>query len=380
MKKRCFSNIGDEISLLGFGCMRLPVVDGDDSKIDYDRAAEAIDLAYRNGVNYFDTAYGYHHGQSELFVGKALSRYERSSFYLADKMPPWFINEKDDVERIFNEQLEKCRTEYFDFYLEHSLNKDNYDKLERFGAYEFLSRMKEEGRIRHLGFSFHGDLDTLRRILGDHSWDFVQIQYNYLDCEISNAQKEYDLIERAGIPCIIMEPVRGGALADLCEDANGILKTARPDSSIASWAIRYAASQKNVMVVLSGMSSLEQVKDNLATMNDFEPVEGAELETLKKACKRFQKYFSVPCTKCRYCTKDCPQGIAIPEMLKIWGDYRLNKDSEEYKKKYLGTDESARAARCIACHSCESFCPQTIGIVDIMDDMKRINRELEIEN
>ncbi len=378
METRLFENIGAKVSLLGFGCMRLPTVAGEDGKIDYDAAAAAIDYAYKNGVNYFDTAYGYHSGQSELFIGKALSQYPRDSFFLADKMPPWFVNEKGDVERIFNEQLKKCGVDYFDFYLEHSLNAELYDRLESFDAYSFLSRMKSEGKIRRLGFSFHGDIPTLERILSDHDWDFVQIQYNYLDCAISDAQKEYDIIAAKGIPCIIMEPVRGGALANLCEEANAEFKKARPDSSIASWAIRYAASKPNVMTVLSGMSNMEQVRDNVATVGSFEPLTQAEDEVIDKAVGIFRKYFAVPCTKCRYCTKDCPQGIDIPEMLRIWSKWRLEKNEHSYKENYLKAAPDARASRCIACGSCESFCPQSIGIIEIMNSMKALNEKLGI--
>ncbi len=379
MEKRHFDNIGYDISLLGFGCMRMPTVDGDDGKIDYDAAAAAIDYAYKNGVNYFDTAYGYHSGQSELFIGKALSRYPRESFYLADKLPAWVLKEKADVERVFNEQLKKCGVDYFDFYLEHNLTQENYDKLEGFGAYDFLNEMKRQGKIRRLGFSFHGDIPTLERILADHDWDFAQIQYNYLDCVNSNAQKEYDIIAAKGIPCIIMEPVRGGALANLCDEANDILKGVRPDSSIASWAIRFAASQPNVLTVLSGMSNMEQVEDNIATMSNFEPIDERESKAIDSAVEVFRKYFTVPCTKCRYCVKDCPQGIDIPEMLRIWSRWRLEKKEGNYKNNYLKVEADARAARCIACGSCESLCPQNIGIIEIMESMKALNSELGIE-
>lgn len=379
MKKRHFDNIGYDVSLLGFGCMRMPTVDGDDGKIDYDAAAAAIYYAYKNGVNYFDTAYGYHSGQSELFIGKALSRYPRESFYLADKLPAWVLKEKEDVERVFNEQLQKCGVEYFDFYLEHNLTQENYDKLEDFGAYEFLDEMKRQGKIRRLGFSFHGDIPTLERILADHEWDFAQIQYNYLDCVNSNAQKEYDIIASKGIPCIIMEPVRGGALANLCDEANDILKGVRPDSSIASWAIRFAASQPNVLTVLSGMSNMEQVEDNIATMSNFEPLDEQDSKAIDSAVEIFRKYFTVPCTKCRYCVKDCPQGIDIPEMLRIWSRWRLEKKAESYKNNYLKVEADARAAQCIGCGSCESLCPQNIGIIEIMENMKALNAELGIE-
>ena len=209
----------------------------------------------------------------------------------------------------------------------------------------------------------------------DHEWDFVQLQYNYLDVEISDTEKEYELIKKYNLPLIIMEPVRGGALSNLCEEANELLKSAKPDESIASWAIKFAASNESILTVLSGMSTLEQVKDNVNTLTNFEKLNTSELETLKTAAKIFKEYFSVPCTKCRYCTKDCPQGIDIPEMLSIWGRYRLDKDTEGYKRRYLNVDEKSRADKCISCKLCESYCPQSIKISEILDDMKKLNAE-----
>lgn len=378
VNKVIFPKTNQAVSLLGFGCMRFPLLENDDSKIDYELSLEMIDYAYKNGVNYFDTAYGYHGGESEKFVGVALKRYPRESFFLASKMPPWFVKEESDLERIFNEQLERCQVEYFDFYLEHSLNDENYDKLQKFNTYEFLMQKKKEGKIRNLGFSFHGSLECLERILSDHEWDFVQLQYNYLDIEISNAEKEYQLIKKYNLPLIIMEPVRGGALANLCEDANALLKEAKPEESIASWAIKFAASNESILTVLSGMSTPEQVKDNIETLSDFRKLNDEELSVLKKAGKIFKDYFSVPCTKCRYCTKDCPQGIDIPEMLSIWGRYRLDKDIDGYKRRYLDVDENARADKCISCKLCESYCPQSIKISEILNDMKKINDTFSI--
>ncbi len=368
--KKLYRRTNQEISLLGFGCMRFPVLDGDDKKIDYETSFKMVDYAYKNGVNYFDTAWGYHGGQSEKFIGEALKRYDRDTFFLASKLPPWAINCKEDVERVFNEQLKKCQVEYFDFYLEHCLNDENYDKLESFGAYEFLTRMKEEGKIRNLGFSFHGTVECLERITADHEWDFVQLQYNYLDTEIANAQKEYEVIKKYDLPMIVMEPVRGGALANLCDEANDILKKARPESSIASWAIRFAASNESVLTVLSGMSDESQVEDNIKTMTDFEKLTENDEIAIRKAVTVFKEYFSIPCTKCRYCTKDCPQGIDIPEMLNIWGKFRLEKREDDFKNRYNKVPEYARADKCISCHLCESYCPQNIKIAEIMQNIK----------
>ncbi len=378
--RKLFEKNNREISLLGFGCMRFPVLDSDDTKIDYEKSLEMIDIAYKNGVNYFDTAYGYHGGESEKFVGVALKRYPRESFFLASKMPPWFVKEEADLERIFNEQLERCQVDYFDFYLEHSLNDENYDKLESFNTYEFLMKKKQEGKIRNLGFSFHGSLECLERITSDHKWDFVQLQYNYLDAVNADTLKEYEIIKKHNLPLIVMEPVRGGALADLCDEANSILKETNPDKSIASWAIRYAASNESVITVLSGMSDENQVKDNIETMTDFEKLTETEQAALDKAVQIFREYFTVPCTKCRYCTKDCPQGINIPEMLAVWGKYRLEKRDNDYIDRYHRVAEGSRAADCIGCHLCESFCPQSIKIVDIMDNLKALNVKLGVND
>lgn len=377
--KKVYQKTQQEISLLGFGCMRFPVIDGEDNKIDYEKSTEMIDFAYNNGVNYFDTAYGYHGGESEKFVGVALKRYPRESFFLASKMPPWFVKEKDDVDRIFNDQLNKCQVEYFDFYLEHALNDENYDKLESYDTYNYLIEKKKEGKIRNLGFSFHGSLECLERILADHEWDFVQLQYNYLDTATGNAQKEYEIIKKYNLPLIVMEPVRGGSLADLCEEANALLKNAEPEKSIASWAIRFAASNENILTVLSGMSNAEQVEDNIKTMTDFKPLNDNETAILSEATKIFKEYFSIPCTKCRYCTKDCPQGIDIPEMLNIWGKYRLEKDAEDFIKRYNKVEEDQRADKCISCRLCESFCPQSIEIADYMSKITDLYNELSAE-
>ncbi len=374
--KKLYQKTQQEVSLLGFGCMRFPVIDGDDNRIDYEKSVEMIDFAYKSGVNYFDTAYGYHGGESEKFVGVALKRYPRESFFLASKMPPWFVKEEADIEKIFNNQLERCQVDYFDFYLEHSLNDENYDKLEKYNTYEFLTQKKKEGKIRNLGFSFHGSLECLERILSDHEWDFVQLQYNYLDAETGSAQKEYEMIKKYNLPLIVMEPVRGGALANLCEEANALLKKAEPDKSIASWAIRFAASNESVLTVLSGMSTSEQVEDNIRTMSDFKPLTEDENTLLSEAAKIFKEYFSIPCTKCRYCTKDCPQGIDIPEMLSIWGRYRLEKNAGDFLKRYNNVEKNQRADRCISCRLCESFCPQSIQITDLMNKIKDLYIEL----
>lgn len=283
MTTRRYKNSDMQISLLGLGCMRLPRLDPEKSAVDDARAKEMLDYALAHGVNYIDTAYMYHEGDSERFLGEALADHDRSSFYLADKMPIWMAEEPGDVEKIFHEQLRRLKTDYFDFYLFHAQNKANFARCREFGLYEFLARKKEEGVIRHLGFSFHDSPEVLEEIVNTYDWNFAQIQLNYADWEIQNARRQYEILAEHGIPCIVMEPVRGGALADVCPTVNAMFKAARPHSSIASWAIRYAASKPNVMVVLSGMSNMEQLKDNLNTMSDFEPLTAAEEELCARA-------------------------------------------------------------------------------------------------
>lgn len=365
MEMRQYRDTDVKVSLLGMGCMRLPKVDPEKEDIDYEKAQEIIDYAYANGVNYFDTAYGYHGGQSELFVGQALKKYPRESFFLASKMPIWCVKEKGDVERIFNEQLQRCQTDYFDFYLFHSQNAANFQKCQEFGVYEFLSQMKAEGKIRRLGFSFHDTPEVLRHICDTYPWDFAQIQLNYLDWEMQDAKTQYQILNDREIPVIVMEPVRGGALASPCEAADILFREERPDKSVASWAIRFAASLPGVLTVLSGMSNMEQVRDNVDTMTRFEPLTGREREVIDEALEAYRKKDTVPCTGCRYCM-DCPFGVDIPKMFSLYNHYVLDRDGEDYLEAYEAQPESQRADQCQACGACMEKCPQHIRIPDQM--------------
>lgn len=365
MEMRQYRDTDVKVSLLGMGCMRLPKVDPEKEDIDYEKAQEIIDYAYANGVNYFDTAYGYHGGQSELFVGQALKKYPRESFFLASKMPIWCVKEKSDVERIFNEQLQRCQTDYFDFYLFHSQNAANFQKCQEFGVYEFLSQMKAEGKIRRLGFSFHDTPEVLRHICDTYPWDFAQIQLNYLDWEMQDAKTQYQILNDREIPVIVMEPVRGGVLASPCEAADILFREERPDKSVASWAIRFAASLPGVLTVLSGMSNMEQVRDNVDTMTRFEPLTDREREVIDEALEAYRKKDTVPCTGCRYCM-DCPFGVDIPKMFSLYNHYVLDRDGEDYLEAYEAQPESQRADQCQACGACMEKCPQHIRIPDQM--------------
>ncbi len=358
----------EQISLLGFGTMRLPcktpLKREANPMIDYARGQELVDYAYQNGVNYFDTAYMYHAGKSEKFIGTALKKYPRDSYYLADKLPVWMCPAKRDMERIFNKQLQRTGHDYFDFYLLHSLNKDNYDKCERFGAYDFILKKKMEGKVKNIGFSFHGTVEDLERIVGDHEWDFAQIQFNYLDYKNQNAKRQYEILTEAGIPVIVMEPVRGGKLAKVSPDIEDMLKKSRPDSTPASWAVSFVASFPNVLTILSGMNSLEQVKNNIDTFTDFTPLNDSEMKICANAAAMMNKSEIIPCTGCDYCA-DCPKEVKISSIFAIYNSFKTGEyDNETAQAKYDALDVAA--SQCIECGKCAGHCPQSIEIPKLM--------------
>ncbi len=380
MENRIYARTGQSVSLLGYGTMRMPLNSEEGSDINYDEGKKLIDRAYRAGVNYFDTAYRYHGGESENFVGEALSAYPRDSFYLADKMPGWMVGDEgaEKAKEIFADQLSKCRTPYFDFYLCHALgSQEDFEKIYLAGGVlAYLDSEKEAGRIRNLGFSFHGSVAFFEYLMKLRKWDFCQIQLNYMDWDNQNAKELYRLSEEYGVQLIIMEPVRGGSLVTLCDEAVGILKGAEPDKSIASWAIRFAASLPNVLCVLSGMSNMEQVEDNCATMNDFRTLTDKDQTVLAGAIAAYNRAGTIPCTACRYCF-ECPKGIQIPEIFAVYNaaaaENRLPMSilhSEEelaaHKAAFLAAYDAipveAQAHNCVKCGKCKEVCPQAIDI------------------
>lgn len=361
MEQRHFPSIPFDVSLLGYGGMRFPTIDGQDAQIDETAATALIDRALAEGVNYFDTAYMYHGGKSEEFMGRTLARYPRESYYLADKLPCWHAKCPADVERIFQEQLDRCGTDYFDFYLAHALSAEHYPMFEASGAFEVLARKKAEGKIRHLGFSYHDAPALLAQILADHPWDFAQIQLNYLDWTLQSAKEQYELIVACGLPVVVMEPVRGGALASLSDKAAEILKAAAPTRSVASWAIRFVASLPGVMCVLSGMSNLEQVEDNLATMTPFAPLSEGERAVLQNALTAYLVAGTIPCTGCRYCM-DCPAGVDIPKSFAMYNQFKLDGQGGHLKNSHYYMGERHQPHQCVACGACLSLCPQHIDI------------------
>ncbi len=356
---------------LGFGCMRLPVINGKTEDIDDAAFCRMADAYIEQGFKYFDTAYPYHNQKSEEAVRRCVvERYDRDRFFLADKMPVWLIEKEEDCQKHFDIQLERCGVEYFDFYLLHALSKDRVADIEKKGVFEFAQRMKAEGKIRHIGFSFHDTADVLDDILTRHpEMEFVQLQINYYDWDSATVQsgKCYETAVKHGVPVIVMEPVRGGTLASLHGEPAKLLQGLDAEASFASWAIRYAASLENVMVVLSGMSNEEQMLDNISYMKDFKPLTDAEKDTVAKVVEELAKMPTIACTKCRYCVEGCPKKIVIPD---VFDDYNLTVQfgmSDARKESYkFHTAEKGKADDCIRCGKCEEQCPQHLPIRDLL--------------
>ena len=389
MDTRTDKNTGDTISLLGFGCMRLPVIDGKSQCIDKSAAQQMVDYALAHGVNYFDTAYPYHMGASESFVGEAMSRYPRGSYHLASKMPLFSLKTRKDVERIFQEQLGKCRTDYFDFYLMHSVNETLMGVMEKFDVYRTLKKEQKRGRIRRLGFSFHGTLDVLERLVEQYEFDFAQIQLNYLDWELQNARRQYEILTERGIPVIVMEPVRGGALASLNEAARGVFQAAGINNgkngpsgqdapaSLASWALRFCASLPNVLCILSGMTTMEQLQDNLATLSGFQPLSKEEYAVIEQALTAYKAAGAVPCTGCGYCM-ECPSGVDIPRVFGLYNEWQVSHQAMGY---WIGLEligEGKWAQNCTDCGHCLELCPQQIAIPERMKEITEGMKELRL--
>ena len=362
---------------LGFGCMRLPVLDGNMDQIDDARFCEMIDSFLEQGFTYFDTAYPYHSQKSEGAVRRCLvERYPRESFYLADKMPLWLVKETADYARIFKEQLERCGVEYFDFYLLHAMDKESFDETEAKGGYPFVQKMKEEGKIRHIGFSFHDTAVVLDEILTKHpEMEFVQLQINYYDWESESVQsrKCYEVAVKHKKPVIVMEPVKGGTLANLAPEAAGFLDEMNSKASYASYAIRYAASLENVFMVLSGMSNMEQLQDNTSYMKEFEPLTESEQEGIQKVVEALSKLPTIPCTKCRYCVDGCPKKINIPGLFQAYNNIIQFGDNEVSRRNYTqAIKDHGMASECIGCGKCETSCPQHLEIRKLLKDVTKV--------
>ena len=362
---------------LGFGCMRLPVIDGDMERIDDELFCKMVDAFMEQGFTYFDTAYPYHNQKSEGAVKRCLvDRYDREKFYLADKMPMWLAKEYADYGKLFEEQLERCGVEYFDFYLLHAMSKDRVDEAEKLGAFEFVQKMKEEGKIKHIGFSFHDSAAVLDEVLANHpEMEFVQLQINYYDWESENVQSKkcYETAVKHGVPVIVMEPVKGGTLANLAPEAADVLKGLDPEASYASFAVRYAASLEHVFMVLSGMSDFAQLADNTSYMKEFKPLSAEEQEGIAKVVAELEKLPTIACTKCRYCVDGCPQKINIPALFQAhnnviqFGDNAISRRSYENAIK-----EHGLASACVECGLCEEQCPQHLEIRNLLKDVAKM--------
>lgn len=372
MEKRKMEKSGIENSLLGFGCMRFPVTA--DGKIDEPEAEKMLDKAYAAGVTYFDTAYPYHDGASEAFVGKVMKKYDRSTFCIATKMPPWAVENVSDAKKVFATQLERLQTDYVDFYLLHAMNKTEWKKMTDLGIVEYCEELKAQGKIRNFGFSFHDDYETFEQILTYRDWDFCQIQLNYMDMDVQAGKKGYDLAEKLGIPLVIMEPVRGGSLAKFSDDINAKFKAMNQDASIASYALRFVASMPNVKVVLSGMSSMEQVEDNLATFSNFKPLTEAEYAGIDDVVRTLKSRIKSPCTGCRYCMP-CPAGVNIPANFSAWNNLHMYQNYDVVSWAWENDiGDKCQAKNCIQCGKCEKVCPQHISI---REDLKKVQADMD---
>jgi len=375
MEKRKMKKLAVETSLLGFGCMRFPLTK--EGKIDEQEAGKMLDKAIEGGVNYIDTAYPYHNGESELVVGRILQKYDRDSFYLATKLPVWLVNDLSDVDRYFNEQLDKLQTDFVDFYLMHAMNKERWDKMLRMGCVKRLEELKAEGKIKYLGFSFHDSYEVFEEILDYRDWDFCQIQLNYMDAQEQAGLRGYRLSESKEVPLIIMEPVKGGSLAAFSDDIMDKFKALDSNASAASFALRWVGSLPNVKVILSGMSTMEQVEDNLKTFTDFKPLSEEEMATVNEVTAILRGRVQNGCTGCRYCMP-CPAGVDIPGCFNVWNNYHVYRNYDSVKWKWEEEiSDGHQAKNCIKCGKCEKVCPQKISI---RQDLEKVQADLDAKN
>lgn len=371
-----YKNFQDlKLSALGLGTMRLPTIDGDDAKIDEVTTAQMFDYAIQNGINYFDTAWGYHNGNSEIVTGKMLARYPRDSFYLASKFPGYDLSNMGKVRKIFEEQLKKCQVDHFDFYLFHNVYEKNIDPYldEKNGILAYLLEQKKNGRIRHLGFSCHGSLDVLKRFLDAYGeyMEFCQIQLNYLDWNFQDAKAKVKLLNERSIPIWVMEPVRGGRLTHLPGSAENALKKLRPDEKIPAWAFRFLQAVPGVTMVLSGMSNMEQLQENIATFTTEQPLNEKEFETIVSIADDMVKGGVLPCTACHYCTSHCPMHLDIPRLLALYNEHIFTGGGFIAPMAIDALPDDKKPSACIACRSCEAVCPQRIKISEAMADFSQ---------
>ena len=368
-----YKNFQDlKLSALGMGAMRLPVVGDDDGVIDEAAATAMVATAMKQGINYYDTAWGYHNGQSEIVLGKALKAYPRENFYLADKFPGYDLANMDKVEEIFEAQLKKCGVTYFDFYLFHNVCEMNIDAYLNpdYGIFDYLKKQRDEGRIRHLGFSAHGNYDVMKRFLEAYGDDmeFCQIQLNYLDWSFQDAKAKVELLTEYHIPVWVMEPLRGGRLCRLTDEEENILKSMRPDETVPAWAFRFLQSIPEVTVVLSGMSDMQQLEENIETFKENRPLSSEEMGSLMQMAENMVKKIALTCTACHYCVSHCPQGLDIPSLLALYNEHCFTEGGFIAPMALSAIPEDKQPNACIGCRSCEAVCPQQIKISEAMAD------------
>ena len=361
-------------SKLGFGLMRLPK--DKQGQIKLDEVQRMVDSYMERGFNYFDTAYVYE-GSEEAIRQTLVEKYPRDVYTLADKLPAWKLTCQEDVERIFQESLNRTGVDYFDFYLLHSVEKSHYPTYEKYQCFDFIQEMKKQGKIKYMGFSFHDDADFLDKVLTEHpEIDFVQLQLNYLDWEneVIQSRRNYEVARKHHKPIIVMEPVKGGTLASFSDDIERIYKDYAPQKSIASWALRYVASLDGVMTILSGMSNAQQMNDNLDTMTHFEKINNEEAKLIKQVTDQVLSYPTIPCTKCRYCTPGCPMHIQIPDLFTAYNSAKMYGENRRYDTYYKdhSTGDYQPAKACIACGQCESVCPQHLEIISLLKEVSEV--------
>ncbi len=364
--------LGESVGKLGFGCMRLPTIGG---AFDYKQINAMVDAYLEAGFNYFDTAYVYT-GSEEAMRETLVKRHPRDKYTIATKLPMFLLKEPADMLQSFEVSLERLGTDYIDYYLLHGLDAVQNEGAEKIGAWEFAKKLKDDGRVRHYGFSFHDTADKLDEMLTNHpDAEFVQLQINYLDWDSTDIQSRliYETARKHGKPVIIMEPVKGGLLASEDSPISKVFKKAAPDKSIASWAVRFAASLDGLITMLSGMSTLEQVKDNIKTVKNLKPLSDSDRAVIKQAVDILNSIPRVPCTNCKYCVENCPQKINIPVLMKIYNTYLVHNSTANSEFPFMmATKDAGKPSDCIACRLCEAHCPQHIGISDIMSTMSKI--------
>lgn len=364
-----------ETSLLGFGCMRFPTLS--DGSIDEEQTLKMFDIAINNGINYIDTAYPYHNGLSEPFVGKALKKYDRSKLYLATKLPVWVVESRDHALEIFEGQLKKLQTEYIDFYLLHSLDDSKWQKCLDLGLVDMCIELQKQGKIKYLGFSFHDSYEVFEKIINYRDWDFCQIQFNYMDTDEQAGLKGLKLCEEKGIPNIIMEPLKGGSLTKYSPDVEKVFKDYDKDASIASWGLRFVGSYDNVLVLLSGMSNIAQMEDNIKTFNNFKKLNNEEQKVIDAAIQKIRDRVKNGCTGCRYCMP-CPKQVNIPKMFRMWNLASMYDNFNVVNWSFNNTKPEEFSTSCIQCGICETKCPQNISIRK--DLQEAYNYLLEMKN